>query len=679
MQSLNWYAHRLRVMSAGEVAWRMRSAVRDATDRCRIAMGRHQERVVQEISDRELVDIPGFRVSEIGVGQWTCLETDDPRRQWYQRLTENAERIMAHRLNFFDRKDCNLGDPIDWNRDHKSGKRAPMRFGPSIDYRDFKVTGDAKFVWEPNRHHQLVVSARAYRASGNVDYARAVIEQLESWMDACPFGIGMNWRSPLELAIWLINWVWAIDLIRESQQIDKRFRRRLLENVYLHLWEITRKYSRGSSTNNHLIGEAAGVFIASSYFCRLNHVAVWQRESLNILCQEIIRQSRPDGGSCEQALGYQLFVMQFFILAGWVARRIGVDMPKDFWDRLEKMFEFIGAMVEGCETPDFFGDCDDGYVLDLGTRHGDIRAMMGIGAVWFDRSDFKSQARTFSEPAMWLLGEPGGERFNAIRETGRKYRLKSRAFADSGLYLLQYGRSDSPDRICVTFDCGSQGLLPLAGHGHADALSFTLSVFGKKVLVDPGTYDYFSYPKWRNYFRSTAAHNTLCVDGKDQAVIRGPFMWSNCPNVECLAWEPDAHGGRVVASHDGYQFLEDPVIHRRGIQLDGTVGEVLICDEVLCQKSHTFAFYFHLAPNCRIVHSLQNCFTIDTGAGLVEMSLDSRLAIELLFGRECPIGGWFSSGYHQKCPTITMAACGVFTGSTALRSQIRVIGKNVTK
>jgi hypothetical protein len=679
MQSLNWYAHRLRVMSPGEVAWRMRSAVRDATDRCWVAIGRQQDRIVRELSERELNDIPGFHVTDMTVGAWANLQADQPERQWYQKLRENAERIMDHRLNFLDRKDCSLGNPIDWNRDHKSNIKAPMRFSPSIDYRDFAVTGDAKFVWEPNRHHQLVVLARAYRASGNTDYARAVVEQLESWMDACPFGIGMNWRSPLELAIRLINWVWAIDLIRESGQIDESFRHRLLECVYLHLWEITRKYSRGSSTNNHLIGEAAGVFIASSYFGQLNNATHWQQESLEILSREIIRQTWPDGGGSEQALGYQVFVMQFFVLAGWVARRMGQDLPRDYWDRLEKMFEFIGAMIEGTDSPNFFGDSDDGYVLDLGSRYGDIRAMMSIGVAWFDRSDFKSQAREFSEPAMWLLGQAGLTRFNAIQDSGKKRKIESRVFQDSGLYLLQYGRSESPDRISVIFDCGPHGLFPLAGHGHADALSFTLSAFGQKILIDPGTYDYFSYPTWRDYFRSTAAHNTLSVDNKDQAMMHGPFMWGNCPNVKCLNWEPTVNGGKVGGTHDGYARLDDPVIHRRFLELNGPAGEISISDEIIAHKMHTLRLYFHLAPHCRIIRSLRNCHTIDTGAGLVEMELDPRLMVELLLGRECPIGGWFSEGYHQKVPTVTMVACGSFLGSCELKSKIRLIGKSSTR
>src|SRR4029453_10619991 len=135
--------------------------------------------------------------------------------------------------------------------------------------------------------HHLVVLGRAYRATGEARYAEALVEQLQSWIDQCPFGRGMNWRSPLELAIRLINWVWAVDLVLESGLVAGAFRSSLRRALYLHLWLITRSYSRGSSANNHRIGEAAGVFVATSYFPDLDESGRWRRESQRILEEEI--------------------------------------------------------------------------------------------------------------------------------------------------------------------------------------------------------------------------------------------------------------------------------------------------------------------------------------------------------------------------------------------------------
>ena len=94
----------------------------------------------------------------------------------------------------------------------------------------------------------------------------------------------------------------------------------------------------------------------------------------------------------------------------------------------------------------------------------------------------------------------------------------------------------------MVFDCGELGFKAIAAHGHADALSFTLRAFGSDVFVDPGTYDYFSYSAWRAYFRSTSAHNTLAVDGRDQSVMLGPFLWGARAQARCIAWEPGIQG-----------------------------------------------------------------------------------------------------------------------------------------
>src|SRR5262245_37126789 len=259
MQSLGWYVRRLRSMSGREIAWRLRAGLRDAVDRPRLAL-RLYPRSDRAMPAGQQAFAPGFRVSDLEIGEWMRPAAAAGEREWCHRLVQRADAIAQHRLSFFDLVDRDLGHPIDWNRDHSTGVAAPARYAAFIDYRDFRVTGDCKVVWEPNRHHHLVVLGRAYRATGDRRYAEALVEQLGSWWQQCPFGYGMNWRSPLELGVRLINWVWATDLILESEAMTHASRAQLLHFAHLHLWDITRKLSSGSSANNHLIGEAAGIF-----------------------------------------------------------------------------------------------------------------------------------------------------------------------------------------------------------------------------------------------------------------------------------------------------------------------------------------------------------------------------------------------------------------------------------
>lgn len=665
MQSLSWYVRRLRTMSPAEIGWRIKSLLRDAADRYRIALGLVPSPV---IGDAE----PAFRVTDMPVGAWESVQTGRNEAAWRERLMREADEIAGHRFSFFDLRRHDMGDPIDWNRDHASNRPAPMHYAQSIDYRDFRVAGDCKLVWEPNRHHQLVVLGRAYRATGDLRYARAVVEQLDSWLEQNPFGKGMNWRSPLELGIRLINWVWAIDLIRESGLVSGEFRRRLLRAVYLHCWENTRKYSRGSSANNHLVGEAAGVYVSCAYFQELPGAARWRAESRTILLREIRAQTYADGCTREQALGYEFFVLQFYLFSGLVGNKIGEDFPREYWSQIEKMLEFLGRLAEGGDALPLFGDCDDGYVLNLGSAPHDTRALLCIGAVLSGRRDFRSWAGAWHEPAHWLFGDAGRERFDAI-PTLPPGTLESRRFAESGYFLLQSGATESLERVSVFFDCGELGLGSIAAHGHADALGFSLRAFGTDVLVDPGTYDYFTYPAWRNYFRSTRAHNCLVVDDADQSQMLGPFMWGARATARCTRWQPRDGGGTVAGEHDGYRRLTDPVLHRRTLDLDGATGVLTINDEIEARGRHAIALHFHLSEHCTVTDVYQNRCEIAVAGGRVVLELDPALAMELLTGSEQPIMGWVSRGYHRKVPSTTVIGRVTSQGNAAFTCRVSIL------
>ncbi|HET6426990.1 MAG TPA: alginate lyase family protein [Phycisphaerae bacterium] len=671
MQSLNWYCRRLRAMSPGEVASRMRSSLRDVADCCLLPLRQRKACVASPCADNGEAASVGFAVTDVKLGEWAAPEASALERAWLGRLLDRAERIAAHRLSFFDLNDHHLGDPIDWNRDHAAGKAAPRRFAPWIDYRDFDAAGDCKLVWEPSRHHHLVVLARAYRAGGDPRFAAAAVEQLQSWLDQCPYGIGMNWRSPLELGIRLINWVWTIDLIRDSNTVSEEFRRRLLASARMHVWEIARKFSGGSSANNHLIGEAAGVYVAASYWTCLDEAARWKAASREILCREILAQTHPDGGTREQAFGYHLFVLQFFVVAALVARASGDDLPEEYWLRLEKMFEFLNTMCEGGDVPPQFGDGDDGYVLDVGEGGRNVREWLAVGAALFGRSDFKASAGGWSEPARWLLGRSGREAFDAIADPQTEA-IESVAFPETGYCLLQSGRRGSDDRLSVLFDCGELGMGPLAGHGHADALSFTLRAFGVDVLVDPGTYDYFTHPPWRSYFRGTRAHNTVEVDGKNQSEMLGSFLWGARAVTRRLEWAPSADGGVAAGEHDGYARLDDPVVHRRRLDLSASRRVLEVRDEIIADGQHDVAVFLHLTEHCRVSAGEGGRFDVETGAGTIVIQFDAQLNVEGSTGSTDPPAGWVSRGYHRKAEATTLVGRCRTAGPASLLTRIEI-------
>ena len=684
MQSLSWYWHRLRSMPPAEVSWRVGALMQEWVDRCALT-ARTRSLPLKSITQPG-ADVLAWRTGVYADYIPEACDPDISRLLGAERcakLRAQADAVCANRLSFFDLDDCDLGSEVNWNYEYAARRPTPMGFAPKVDYRDYREVGDAKVVWEPNRHQQLAILGRAYRLTGEQRYAEKVIELIESWIDQCPYGRGMNWRSPLELAIRLINWVWAFELIAPAGVLTEERRRRLAPAIYRHLWEIARKYSRHSSANNHVIGEAAGVFIGSSYFIGLKQAKKWRAESWDLLLRESERQTTVDGVNRELAPGYHLFVLEFLLHAGLVARRTGHDFPTAYWDRLESMVEFVAELSAGGGSMPMFGDCDDGYVVDLGGRARPVQALLALGANLCGREDFAELADSNDEPVLWLMGKDALEQSESSHERcassagANRGVLKSQAWPEAGYYLLQSGgrnpaEEGGDERISVTFDCGELGFGSIAAHGHADALSFTLRAFGSDILVDPGTYDYFTAPKWRQYFRGTRAHNTIMVDGLEQSEMLGLFLWGARAQARCVSWEPSETGGTVTGEHDGYTRGADPVLHRRTLHLDGAARVLTVRDELTARAQHEAEFMLHFAEPCRVRPQETGVYRVSCPGGALTLRVDPKLAVSLAHGSERPILGWVSRGYHRKQPAPTLSGKCQWSGTLILETRLEL-------
>lgn len=665
MQSIRWYVGRLKAMSMSEILWRIKAELMSVEERARVSSG-----LIPGMTIDKAALSTGFAVSGVQKGAWQSSAPESDEVKWLQSLRNKADNIIAHKLDFFDLKQHHLGDPINWHYDHSAGIQSPVIYSKKIDYRDFKNSGDCKLVWEPNRHHQFVVLGRAYRATGDDKYAKALIEQLESWLESNPFGKGMNWRSPLELGIRLINWVWALDLISDADVYTDEVRSKILAVIYQQCWDVARKFSQGTSANNHLVGEAAGVYVASCYFPNMKNADKWRKQSKAILEQQVGLQTYPDGCTREQALGYEFFVIQFYLISGLVGRWTHDEFSEQYWSVLESMYSFVADLSAGGNLP-MFGDRDDGYVLDLGNIPDDVNANLSVAAILFESSDFASRCKGISETAYWLFGDAAFESFKSLDKDKPAAKLSSKSFSDSGYYLLQSGQQGTDSAVSLMLDAGELGFGAIAAHGHADALSFILRFGGNDVLIDPGTYDYFSHPQWREYFRKTRAHNTIEVDELDQSEMLGPFLWGKRAETQIINWEPDPEGGgKIEAGHNGYTRLKDPLRHTRDVQLDANKGELRVVDKLICAGQHTVNLYLHFGVECELEKVSGNTYQINIANKNLSLVLDDSLDITTYTGSNSPVAGWFSSGYHQKQACTTLIGSAGINGSSKLSWKI---------
>ena len=126
-------------------------------------------------------------------------------------------------------------------------------------------------------------------------------------------------------------------------------------------------------------------------------------------------------------------------------------------------------------------------------------------------------------------------------------------------------------------------------------LRLTLNLDGMPMLVDPGTCTYVNRGWDRDDFRSTAAHNTITIDGRPQveprALLVGRPLAQDVGRFVARSGDFDL----LTASHDGYACRS----HRRTL-FSAHEGYWLVVDELSSDESHDYMLHWHLAPGSRV-------------------------------------------------------------------------------
>jgi hypothetical protein len=451
----------------------------------------------------------------------------------------------------------------------------------------------------------------------------------------------------------------------------ERLRLRWLESVYQHARFVCGYFSRHSSANNHLIGEAAGLFIAALTWPHWPQSRRWLATAKTLLEAETRRQNAPDGVNREQSVSYQQFVLDFLLLCLLAGKENRVWFSAAYETRIESMLEYLASIMDVNGNVPMFGDADDGRVIGLAQGAGfcPYRSLLATGAIVFRSGEFKRKAGALDDKTRWLLGGDADALFDA--QSGATVHLPPRrSFPVGGYYILGCD-FETRREVRLIVDAGPLGLKSIAAHGHADALSFTLSVGGLEFLIDPGTYAYHTQPAWRQYFRGTAAHNTVRVDDLDQSESGGNFMWLRKASAGCSRWSSEPHEDLFEGWQDGYQRLTDPVMHHRRIVLRKASRHVSIEDTLCMSAAHDIELRFHCSERCS-VEAAPGGFLLRQDGESLQLRLPATPAgsASVLMGSIAPIGGWISRRYDDKVPAPTLVWRARIEGDVVLRSEI---------
>jgi hypothetical protein len=477
----------------------------------------------------------------------------------------NEARFLGHDPGV----DWNSASGLDssfWFRDPVSGKSWPgADFSAfKIDVRSTSATpsasrpyGDVKFVWEPNRL-QILQPLSVIIAGDGPDAMRARdtgLSIISSWMEANPPYRGVNWISGIELSLRLVSITMFAAAI-ESQPLGDDGWKSLARFVEAHARMLDELPSLYSSANNHRVAEGLGLFLAGESLPGHSRAAHWRNEGREILQSEALLQIFSDGVGREQSPTYQAFTMELIAFGALVAADSGQSFSNDVIGRLAAGARFLADLHDAGGSIPGIGDDDEGRVLY---------------APHVEEPSYVASVIASLEPLCGSISNsphaPGYLRealFGVETSSAGVSRSECFNVYEEGGYSVIH-REIGGRWVDLVFDHGPLGYLALAAHGHADALSIWMSVDGKPVFIDPGTWLYHSGEARRATLRSSCSHNTLSLRGISQSEPSAAFSWSSKAN---------ATGGRgnyvegswsMRGEQDGYKGRRG-IVHRRELQ-----------------------------------------------------------------------------------------------------------------
>jgi hypothetical protein len=551
-----------------------------------------------------------------------------------------ADEVRTGHYPFLSYGTVELGTRPKWNLDFVSG--AEWRLEANHGHASTGSGADIKAPWELSRLQFLPVLGKAHVLTGDDSYREAAKGLLACWIESNPVPKGVNWTVAMEAGLRAMSICFLLNLLSPFRSSENFWLATVVRSLARHLLYIDANLEFSHLlTSNHYLSDIVGLYCLA-VFLEGKGMEARRQEYRRRIEAEMRKQVYEDGGDYEASTGYHVLVTQLFTSALLLMRADGSARPSgEFIERLRRMYRWLHNLASASGELPQVGDCDDGrtelLVADdlrqMLTRPREERnslrvpGLLGVGrwlfgegegpvddAAWYGppASGLRSGTSRGAVPAFpshsLVRRAAGYHRTLAVEEPRAGAPLApATVFPQSGIGILRQGAAE------LLFFAIPNGIHGKGSHTHNDKLSFVLRVGGQEILCDSGTGCYTRYPEARNRFRSTAAHNTVQIDGAEQNRIFpgrvGLFILGDEAAVSLIEDGQDAEGRYLRASHRGYSALG--VTHTRTVRVRDDERMFVIEDELAGQGIHDFELHFHLAPDrnaeIAIADSLVTC------------------------------------------------------------------------
>jgi len=578
------------------------------------------------------------------------------RNELLQSIYDHPDIIISGKFSILGCDNVQLGFPPDWHTDFKSG----FRWNPYLVSWKVRATtrqgADLKVPWELSRFNWILPLAAAWRIKNEKQYAVAAKNLILDWIDKNPVARGVNWICPMDIGMRITNWIWALALLEDSNVFTEDEIFKIASAIYTASSYIM-DHLEGSPSfrSNHYMGDITGVFHSALAFRGMKKADKWMAFATQAFEKEISRQVLDDGGDFEGSIPYHRLVLEFFFLFALLAKRNNIPLSDIFERRLKNMFAFTrDSLRPDGECPQI-GDNDSGRQFVLSKRNiNDHTYLCCWAALFYQDSSFKLKNVPFCPEALVLFGPDALKRWESM-DNSEQTEIVSKP--DFGLFIVR----EKANNLQITIYCGDIGQGGYGGHAHNDKLSFDFMTGGRPFIVDPGTALYTPDPERRNFFRSTASHNTLFINKTEQAKFNPFSLFSllSDPHAECIEWNQEKN----LICFTGQYTNADGVVHKRRFIWDKREIRLKIFDYVTSNGKtplNSIESNLILHPDVRIAEQGPNHAVLENGGEYIKLEKFSGCDLTFL--------DWFySPEYGVWMPTQKFYWC--HEGTPALQMQ----------
>lgn len=401
---------------------------------------------------------------------------------------------------------------------------------------------------------------------------------LKSWVADNPPVVGNGWE-PYPTSLRIVNWVkWHLagnvlpDVCVQSLAIQARWLSKRLE------WHLL---------GNHLFANAKALVFAGLFF-QGSEADVFLEKGLSIINRQLPEQVLRDGGNFERSTMYHSIfledVLDLINIAQAHSGCIDAEVIEGWRETAGRMLHWMMGMLHPDGQIGLFNDAAfdvapepaelDAYAKRLSIEHGSPRRFAPRDDAW---------PRDAYHPAVIVSG-------------ARQSVLSLLHFHESGYVRLEQ------DNAVALLDVAPVGPDYLPGHAHADTLSFELSLFDQRVVVNGGTSRYGLGPE-RLRERQTLSHSTVEIAGQSSSEVWGGFRVARRAYPFDFEISRQDESLSVACSHDGYTRLPGKPIHRREWLMDSV--SLLITDRVVGDEHPAVARYI-LHPDVNVTETAEN-------------------------------------------------------------------------